>query len=201
MRVIQLILALFICINTSAQNQDIELLRSINIGRNNSLDPMFQVFSESATPITLCAPSLLFVSGILKKDTSLALKAIQLGSGIAIASLITTSAKYLAKRDRPYITYPEIEKMSSGGSYSFPSGHTSSAFSTATGISLLYPKWYVIIPAYSWASAVAYSRMHLGVHYPTDVLAGAVIGSGSAYASYKLNNWLLKKCSNKKNKR
>ena len=104
MRVIQLILALFICINTSAQNQDIELLRSINIGRNNSLDPMFQVFSESATPITLCAPSLLFVSGILKKDTSLALKAIQLGSGIAIASLITTSAKYLAKRDRPYIT-------------------------------------------------------------------------------------------------
>jgi undecaprenyl-diphosphatase len=70
---------------------------------------------------------------------------------------------------------------------SFPSGHTSSAFNTATFICLTYPKWYVIAPAALWATSVAYSRMYLGVHYPSDVLAGAVLGAGTAYLTYYLN--------------
>jgi undecaprenyl-diphosphatase len=47
----------------------------------------------------------------------------------------------------------------------------------------------VVVPAYAWAAGVGYSRMYLGQHYPTDVLAGAAIGIGSAY----LSNWLNKK--------
>jgi membrane-associated phospholipid phosphatase len=47
-----------------------------------------------------------------------------------------------------------------------------------------------VVPAYTWASAVGYSRMHLGVHYPSDVLAGALLGAGSAWVTYKLNKWL-----------
>jgi membrane-associated phospholipid phosphatase len=57
----------------------------------------------------------------------------------------------------------------------------------ATSLSLQYPKWYVIAPAYLYAGTVAYSRMDLGVHYPSDVLSGAIIGSGSAYITYKIN--------------
>ena len=60
-----------------------------------------------------------------------------------------------------------------------------------------YPKWYIIAPSFAWASAVGYSRMHLGVHYPSDVAVGAIIGSGSAYLSYKANKWINKKRVNK----
>ncbi|MGB8358080.1 MAG: phosphatase PAP2 family protein, partial [Bacteroidales bacterium] len=53
-----------------------------------------------------------------------------------------------------------------------------------------YPKWYVIVPSYAYAGTVAYSRMHLGVHYPSDVLAGALIGSGCAVLSHYVNKKL-----------
>ena len=85
---------------------------------------------------------------------------------------------------------PDIIKKSKAGSPSFPSGHTSGAFASATSVSLAYPKWYIIAPSFAWAGSVAYSRMHLGVHYPSDVLAGAIIGSGSAYISFKINQKL-----------
>ena len=100
--------------------------------------------------------------------------------------------KYSVNRDRPFVTYPDIIQKSKAIP-SFPSGHTSSAFATATSLSLAYPKWYIIVPSYAWAGTVGYSRMHLGVHYPSDVLAGALIGSGCAYLTFKVNQKLLKK--------
>jgi undecaprenyl-diphosphatase len=68
------------------------------------------------------------------------------------------------------------------------------AFTTATSIYLAYPKWYVALPAFTWATAVGYSRMYLGQHYPSDVLVGAIVGGGSAC----LTNWLNKKFIEKK---
>jgi membrane-associated phospholipid phosphatase len=120
---------------------------------------------------------------------------------IAVASVlnagVTNALKYSINRDRPYVTYPDITKKAKGGSPSFPSGHTSTAFATATSVSLSYPKWYIIVPSYLYAGAVAYSRMDLGVHYPSDVLAGAVIGTGCAYITWKVNQKLLIKKKHK----
>ncbi|MDQ5983426.1 MAG: hypothetical protein RUMPE_00437 [Eubacteriales bacterium SKADARSKE-1] len=58
--------------------------------------------------------------------------------------------------------------------YSFPSGHTSSSFAAALTISLNYPNFAVA--AFTLAGAIAFSRLYLRVHYPSDILAGAVLG-------------------------
>jgi membrane-associated phospholipid phosphatase len=118
-----------------------------------------------------------------------------MGAGLAASALLTVGMKYGIDRPRPFVTYPHlITQKDKAGSYSFPSGHTSSAFATATSVSLLYPKWYVIAPSLLWAGAVGYSRMELGVHYPSDVLVGALVGVGSSYLMWKVNKrWKIRK--------
>ena len=112
---------------------------------------------------------------------------------LAASVSITLGLKYTVNRPRPYVTYPDIFRHDThAGPKSFPSGHTSSAFALATSVSLCYPKWYVIAPAYLWAFTVGYSRMHLGVHYPTDVLIGALIGSACAWGTWELNRYLVR---------
>ena len=74
-----------------------------------------------------------------------------------------------------------------------PSGHTSTVFAAATSVSILYPKWYVIAPSYLFAASVGYSRMYLGVHYPSDVLIGAIIGTASSLGAHLLFKQLKKK--------
>ena len=179
-----------ISILSFSQNADINLLREINLKRNKSLDPTFRFITNTASPVTIATPIVIYSVGLIKKDSTLKSKGLYIGETVLLSALITTVLKYAINRDRPFITYPYLEKVTSGGSPSFPSGHTSEAFATATSLSIAFPKWYVIAPSYVWASAVGYSRMDLGVHFPSDVLAGAITGAGSAYLTYKLNNWL-----------
>lgn len=187
------ILLLFSFSNIFAQNADINLLRDINLNRDKSLDKSFQFISDSGTPIAIGVPIIIYSVGMIENDGKIKEKAIFIGETFLVNAFVTTAMKYSFKRDRPFVTYPELDKQSDGGSYSFPSGHTSTAFATATSVSMMYPKWYVIAPSFVWASSVGYSRMHLGVHYPSDVLAGAIIGGGSAFLTYKINKWLNKK--------
>lgn len=118
-----------------------------------------------------------------------------LGNLVANA-LLTQSIKYVINRNRPYTDYPLLispyDKSEAGRS--FPSGHTSSAFALATSLSMEYRDWYIVLPAYLYASSVGYSRLYLGEHYPSDVLAGAAVGIGSAF----LGRWLGKKVFPKK---
>jgi membrane-associated phospholipid phosphatase len=63
-------------------------------------------------------------------------------------------------------------------STSFPSGHAASAFAFATGVGNVLPR--EALPLHALAALVAYSRVHTGVHYPVDVIAGAVVGTAVA---------------------
>lgn len=184
----------FFCVSTiHAQNVDIDVLKKININRNTSLDGTFKSISQSAVPISVATPILIYTLGMINNDSVAKQKALFIGETFLASAFITVVSKKIIKTDRPYDTYPMIQPVVSEASYSMPSGHTSTAFATATSLSLAYPKWYVVAPSFVWAGAIGYSRMHLGVHYPSDVLAGALVGSGSAYLTYKANQWINKK--------
>ncbi|MEI6765546.1 MAG: phosphatase PAP2 family protein [Bacteroidota bacterium] len=176
-----------------AQNADINLLKNINLHRNRSLDPAFKFISNSVTPLSIAVPIGAITCAIVRKDSAGISNAIVLSSAAIVVSLVTTSIKYSVNRPRPYTTWSFIDHVTSMGSPSFPSGHTSQAFALATSLSIAYPKWYVITPSFLWAAAVGYSRMDLGVHYPSDVAAGALVGAGSAFLSYEMNRLLFHK--------
>lgn len=184
------------CFGCFSQNNDIELLRTFNKDRNQSFDSFFKVVTDSYAPIGVLTPATVFAVGLITSDSILKRKGLMIGGSLFISTVVMTSLKYGVRKDRPFVTYPDIERLVSAGSPSFPSGHTSVAFSSATSLSIAFPKWYVIAPSFLWASAVGYSRMHLGVHYPSDVFVGALIGVGSAW----LSNFLTKKISWDKNK-
>jgi len=188
MKKLLFLLFFFPVISGYSQNLDIRLLRDINLHRNTHLDGTFRTISATASPFAFGTPVILYGIGLINKD-----KALCIGATVITSTVIATILKNTVKRERPFNTYPDIQKETSGGGYSFPSGHTSDAFSLATSVTLAYPKWYIIVPAYVWAGAVGYSRMDLGVHYPSDVLMGAVTGAGSAYLCYKGQQWLHKK--------
>lgn len=185
------ILALFLSWNVCSQNWDIDLLKEINLERNKSLDPTFKFITNSVSPMSIGAPIAVLGLGMIQKDSSLKSKGIFMVEALCVNAFTTTALKLAFKRDRPFVTYPFLDKQADAGSYSFPSGHTSSAFAFATSISLAFPKWYVIAPSYVYACAAGYSRMHLGVHFPSDILAGAIVGAGSAV----LSNYLQRKIS------
>jgi membrane-associated phospholipid phosphatase len=191
------ILVLFLSWNVTSQNWDIDLLKEFNLDRNKSLDPTFKLITNSVSPISIGAPIAVFGLGLIQKDSSLKNKGVIMVEALCVNAFTTTALKLAFKRDRPFVTYPYLDKQADAGSYSFPSGHTSSAFALATSLSLAFPKWYVIAPAYLYASAAGYSRMHLGVHYPSDVLAGAIVGSGSAL----LSNYVQQKFLSSKKKK
>jgi undecaprenyl-diphosphatase len=196
---IGLISILFIVINSQllCQNPDIEILRAINSPEDLPSDDFFRFISGSEPYIIFAVPAGMATAGYFKHDNSLVRNAATDLASLAVSGGISLILKYAINRDRPFVTYPDITKKSVAGTPSFPSGHTSSAFATATSVSLAYPKWYVIAPSFAWAGTVGYSRMHLGVHYPSDVLAGALIGSGCAYLTFKVNQKLLKLNHNK----
>jgi membrane-associated phospholipid phosphatase len=187
------LLLLLFPLQVSSQNIDIRLLRFFNSPESLPSDNFFRFVSNSDAYVVTGIPAGLAVTGLVIRNQKLVRNALTYLGASAITFGITTALKYSINRPRPFITYPDIIKKSDAGSPSFPSGHTSSAFAMATSLSLAYPEWYIMVPSFAYACTVAYSSMYLGVHYPSDVAAGALIGAGCAYLSYKVNKALLKK--------
>jgi membrane-associated phospholipid phosphatase len=184
--------------NVFAQNADISLLKSINGNQSNFKDNYFDFTSKSVCYVNMAAPLAVLTAGLIRHDKQLKRDAAFMAGGFIVSTVVTHSLKKMVQRERPYITYLYIDKKDAGGGYAFPSGHTSAAFCSATSLSLLFPKWYVIAPAYIWAASVGYGRMYEGVHYPSDVLAGAMVGAASAWLGYKAEKWYSKKWNKNK---
>lgn len=179
-----------------SQDLDARWLHSIN--DQTCMHGFSTVLSESTIYLSAAVPVMMGITALANQDDALFKKTLCTAVGMGVTVGLTMGLKYAIDRPRPYEQYPGyIHNVAMESSPSFPSAHTALAFSVATSLTLHFPKWYVAVPSYLWAAGVGYSRMNLGVHYPSDVLAGALLGAGSAYATYELNKLLWKKCNHK----
>lgn len=98
--------------------------------------------------------------------------------------------KKWAKRFRPYEVHKNIKnRIMPSDRFSLPSGHTAAAWVIAILLGLHFP--FLIIPVSAWAILVGISRVYLGVHYPTDILAGIFLGAVSAASSILIKGQIL----------
>lgn len=179
------------------QRADLAVLVEMMEHRKEEPTEFWQQISNSTNIVSMLVPVSVLATGYARAEKVTIQKGWFMAEALVASSLVTMGLKYSFRRNRPFNTDPFIVPASSGGSPSFPSGHTSEAFATATSLTLAWPKWWIAVPAYAWASSVGYSRMYLGVHYPSDVLAGALVGAGSSWLMYKANKWLHHNRSNK----
>ncbi len=106
------------------------------------------------------------------------------------AAVAIGGLKNVLRRERPYVAEPDIAVRIRGArihgvgehSYSLPSGHSALAFAAATSVALAHPR--AAVPSYAWATTVAAARLWHGVHYPSDVVAGAAIGFVAGAAAH-----------------
>jgi undecaprenyl-diphosphatase len=103
------------------------------------------------------------------------------GAATAVASLgatyvVQTRIKPIFRRVRPFVNREARVVGIRPADHSFPSGHTASSFAAATALAFFYPRAAPL--AYGVATAVGVSRVHLGVHFPSDAAVGGVIGIG-----------------------
>jgi membrane-associated phospholipid phosphatase len=102
----------------------------------------------------------------------------------ATATVVNVSIKPLTRRRRPdraLHRVPEVRHVAMPRSRSLPSGHAAAAFAFATGVGQVTPR--AAIPLRVLATLVGYSRVHTGVHYPGDVVIGALVGTTIAQAT------------------
>jgi undecaprenyl-diphosphatase len=123
-------------------------------------------------PYYLAAPLALSLANSAAATTLL----IVLTTAFAIERPLYAILKRGLKRNRPADALPGFESfIVPADKFSFPSGHTSGAFLVATATGLIFP--VLLVPLGLWAALVGTSRVFLGVHFPSDIAAGALMGT------------------------
>lgn len=181
--------SVFITAFSQQDNFDFRILRQIAAHRTTAKNSFYKAVSNAASYVDYSLPVGIFITASVQHDKALQQKAFHIAESQLLTAISVYGIKHIVNRQRPAVKDPTFTAVINESDPSFPSGHTSEAFATATSLTIAFPKWYVIVPAYSWAITVSYSRLYLGVHYPTDVLAGAILGSGCAWLTYKVNKW------------
>ena len=193
-KLLMLVTILVIIVANTLQAQTISELNTLRrINPNNPNSAVWNNLSNTSKYISVGVPVGYFVAGLMHDDKALKQKAAYTAAAILLNTASTTLLKNVVKRERPYNTYTGIFPDKIESDYAFPSGHTSSAFATATSLAIATKKWYVAVPAFVWSAGVGYSRIYLGQHYPSDVIMGALVGSSSALICHWATKQLAKR--------
>ena len=160
------------------QSLDIALLNWLHDNPVPGSVPFMQFVSDTTTALSIGLAAVMLAVWLFRRQASHFRRFISLLLVLLIVAGATQGLKKLIPRDRPFERFPEkIEKLSTGGDSSFPSGHTLEAFAVAASLSFMFRRRRVVIPIYAWACLVGYTRIALGVHYPSDVAAGILAGT------------------------
>lgn len=189
-----LLISLLSFTGSLSQNLDIDILRQLNKPYEHGLSFWLDMTSSAYwIPPTYVASNIAY--GVVAHDKKARRYALEALIGLVASTAVTHAIKPIVNRPRPAEAYPGIIRTYSySNGQSFPSGHSSLAFATATTMAYQGQRWYLTAPAALWASTIGYSRMRLGKHYPSDVLTGAAIGVGSGIFSH----WLTQKIVHKR---
>ena len=155
---------------------EIDVFREINVaGTNEILDLIMLAFTFlgiSYVIVLVCVP--LWFRG--KRDSAFDMVVL-----VILVTIIAEAVKLVVDRPRPGIDLDGVNTIVSATGPAFPSGHATRAFAVATLLFFVDQKRYGPA-ALAIATLIAISRVYLGVHWPTDILAGAILGSVTAVA-------------------
>ncbi len=182
-------------VNNDPNNLDVKLFRSVNNYRTKFLDNTLPYTDKSVFAAALVLPAAMLIYGRAADKPYDENTAVLLALSEATNILLNLGIKNIVKRPRPYQSLSNVQykNVSIKDEYSFPSSHTSTSFSIATTFTLRYSKYpQIYVPMYLWGLVVGYGRMYFGMHYPSDVLGGAVLGSLSAIGIYSLRSEIIK---------
>lgn len=151
---------------------DRELRDAVVDNRIGIFDPLFEALSYAGSFGFVWLAIAVGISGFSWSRPWLWTR---VGAAILIAESVSGGLKEWIERDRPAVADPEPETLVAlPATYSFPSGHATVSFACATVLALAVPR--LAVPLFALATLISFSRVYVGVHYPLDVLAGAVLG-------------------------
>jgi undecaprenyl-diphosphatase len=141
------------------------------------LDDAMRRLSSAAdySRLSIGASAILAIVGGSRGRRAAASGLVALGATSAVVNVALKLAGRRRRPDRVAAAVPSARQVEMPASHSFPSGHTAAAVAFANGVGQVMP--LAAVPLHLLAAAVGYSRVHTGVHFPGDVVAGAVLGA------------------------
>lgn len=167
-----------------------------NTLRLPALDNFMMLFSGKFIWVPMYASLLyIMIKSFTPRQVLLYVAAIALTITLAdqtCATLIRPAVERLrpSNLDNPLSALTIVVNDYRGGSYGFPSCHAANSFALAVFSSLLLRRRRFTVFIFTWAAFNSFTRIHLGVHYPGDLLVGALIGSGFGYLCYRGAMWV-----------
>jgi membrane-associated phospholipid phosphatase len=183
-------------VSVDPDNIDVKLFRTLNNMQCGFLNTIIPVTDKSILFTSTLVPATLFAVSRANNNYYDENSSVLLALSEGLSAGITFGIKNIFRRERPFETLSNVHYNKSKfllDRYSFPSGHSAMSFSMATSLTLRYPdKPMLISGLFLYSTVVSLGRIYLGVHYPSDVLAGMLIGSGSAAIIYSLRKEIIK---------